>query len=225
MQSELCKTSSATIVVKLGGSLYDLPDLRERLSVFLNQLPQGRIVIVPGGGATADVVREWDRVHRLGEETAHWLALRSLTFNAYWLQEMLSGAIVSAVIEQDYLEDSNQEDRSRWVLLDAFRFAQGDEGRPGALPHIWDATSDSVAARVAVVVRATGLILLKSVTIPEEMEWNRVSEKGFVDPVFPNILQQVTWPMSVQAVNFRDWQLGQRNEFDRLSDELSAAKS
>jgi len=63
-----------------------------RLAHWLAQLDSPKVVLVPGGGATADVVRAWDRQHRLGEETAHWLALRSMTFNAHFLKAILPGA-------------------------------------------------------------------------------------------------------------------------------------
>ena len=54
-------------VVKVGGSLYDLPDLHLRLQPWLSQAKTTDIILVPGGGATADVIRDFDRVHHLGE--------------------------------------------------------------------------------------------------------------------------------------------------------------
>ena len=45
------------IVVKVGGSLYDLPDLGPRLRRFLDGLDDPDRLVVPGGGAAADVVR------------------------------------------------------------------------------------------------------------------------------------------------------------------------
>src|SRR5262245_62868008 len=111
-------------VVKVGGSLFDLPDLGPRLRRWLGQLPAGEVLLVPGGGATADVVRAFDRVHHLGEEAAHWLALRAMSVNAALLESLAPGVPV----------------------LDALAFARDDEGRPGRLPHCWAVTSDSVAA-------------------------------------------------------------------------------
>ena len=74
---------SSVVVVKVGGSLYDLPDLGSRLRAWLTEQCAGDdVVLVPGGGGTADVIRHFDRVHGLGEETSHWLALRALTLNA-----------------------------------------------------------------------------------------------------------------------------------------------
>src|SRR5271166_3401866 len=69
------------IVVKVGGSLFSMPDLAQRLRRWLAQAGP-RILLVPGGGAAADVVREFDKCHSLGEEASHWLALWSLRLNA-----------------------------------------------------------------------------------------------------------------------------------------------
>src|SRR5437016_6173909 len=76
-------------VLKVGGSLYGLPDLPARLRKLLADLNTERVVLFPGGGAAADAVRELDRMHRLGEDAAHWLALRALTVNAYFLNRIL----------------------------------------------------------------------------------------------------------------------------------------
>src|SRR5262245_62169186 len=83
------KAGAGLAVVKVGGSLYDLPDLGRRLAAWLETLTASRILLVPGGGATADVVREFDRCHGLGETTGHELALRSLTLNAWFLAVLL----------------------------------------------------------------------------------------------------------------------------------------
>src|SRR5207248_9110984 len=60
-----------TLVVKVGGSLYDLPDLADRLRRWLSALAAPRVLLVPGGGPTADVIRTFDQRHRLGEEASH----------------------------------------------------------------------------------------------------------------------------------------------------------
>src|SRR6516164_6648499 len=70
------------ITIKIGGSLFDLPRLGERLSTFLLELSPHLPVLVAGGGAIADHVREMDTRQGLGDEKAHWLALRAVTLNA-----------------------------------------------------------------------------------------------------------------------------------------------
>ena len=83
---------SSLLVVKVGGSLYDLPDLGRRLRRFLASLDTDNRLIVPGGGPTADVIRAFDHDHRLGPQTSHWLALRACALNAHFLALLLPGA-------------------------------------------------------------------------------------------------------------------------------------
>ena len=186
------------VVVKVGGSLFDLPGLGPRLERWLEGWG-GDVILVPGGGVAADVVRAFDRRHGLGEEAAHWLALRALSLNAH----LLAGLLPSALVVDD-LEDC----RRAWqaglaAVLDPHAFARADEGRPGCLPHRWDVTSDSLAARVAVVAGARSLVLLKSVTVPDGVDWDEAGRLGLVDPLFADVLRQARPGPEVCAVNFR----------------------
>src|SRR5437870_4383113 len=80
------------VIVKVGGSLYELPDLRERLRAWIAQIGAARVLLVPGGGMTAEAIRAFDRVHQLGEEASHWLAIRTLSVNARFLHEFFPAA-------------------------------------------------------------------------------------------------------------------------------------
>src|ERR1700682_663065 len=154
--------SAALTVVKVGGSLFDLPDLQSRLRSWLARRQGETVLLVPGGGATADLVRDFDIWHGLGEEKAHWLALRALALNACFLASLLPSAGVVGHPCRATAEVS---------VLDPFAFAALDErSHPDScLPHTWAATSDAVAARAAVVGGAVRLILLKSVAVPQGM--------------------------------------------------------
>src|SRR4051794_23292214 len=81
--------SSKKAVVKVGGSLFARADLGGRLRGLLQSLGIETVLLFPGGGGTADAVRSLDQVHGLGDEAAHWLALRTLTVNAHFLNSML----------------------------------------------------------------------------------------------------------------------------------------
>jgi aspartokinase-like uncharacterized kinase len=195
--------AGAISVVKVGGSLYDLPDLGARLQDWLavERASGWEVVLVPGGGATADLVRALDRQHGLGEERSHWLALRALTFNAHFLASLLS----SACVTDDPLGCGGLREQGRIPILDIHEFARADDGREGRLPHCWAATSDSFAARVAVVMGARSLVLLKSTTIPEGVDWTDASCRGWVDGMFAEVLRQATADLCVSAVNLRSW--------------------
>jgi aspartokinase-like uncharacterized kinase len=186
------------IVVKVGGSLFDLAGLGPRLAAWLAARDDRHALLVPGGGPTADVVRRLDRTHGLGEERCHWLALRALTLNAHALAELLPAARVVAG-----LDGAAAAWRAGGVaVLDAHAFLLADEGRPGALPHSWDVTSDAVAARVAVVAGARGLVLLKSTDVPEGIGWDEAARRGLVDKMMADVLRAAPG-LSVWAVNFR----------------------
>ncbi len=190
------------IIVKVGGSLFDLPDLGPRLAAWLAALPGGGVVFVPGGGAAADLVRTMDRIHGLDEERSHWLALRTLSLTAHLLADLLAPFFPVVVLDKPH-PDLSAEPEHLFPILDLFAFARTDEGRPGRLPHRWDVTSDSLAARLAVVLKAPELILLKSVTLPPGMDWAQASRQGIVDGYFPTVVGQ---GVKARVVNLREWQ-------------------
>jgi aspartokinase-like uncharacterized kinase len=182
-------------VVKVGGSLLDLPGLGPALQEWSAGLAARSVILVPGGGATADVIRELDRVHALGDTKAHWLALRALTLNAHLLAALLPN---SPVIE------SPNEFTSRVAVIDPHAFCSMDErddaGR--TLAHSWSVTSDSIAAKIAVATQAQELILLKSVSIPTGVGWTEASRCGFVDQAFAATIESAP-NLRVRAINFR----------------------
>jgi len=184
-----------TQIVKIGGSLYDLPDLKTRLLGWLAQQSTKRIVLVPGGGAAADVIRVLDKKHGLGDEAAHWLALRMVQVNGWFLKVLLPHAEIIA----------SPDEAIPLGILNAYAFARADEHRPGHLPHIWDATSDSLAVRVAVAARADELVLLKSASWNND-DWPAAARAGVVDPCFPEAIRQAAG-LAVRVVNLRADQL------------------
>ena len=166
------------IVAKVGGSLYDWPALGPTLTEWLSDQPEP-VLLVPGGGAAADAVRTWDRVHSLGEEEAHWLAIRSLTLAAHFLHRLLPALpVVEAAIPG---------------ILDPYSYFRTQSGPP----HTWSVTSDSLALWVAIHAEASKLVLLKSADAPLG-DW---SDAGYVDAHFAVLLMGAK--MHVDAVNLR----------------------
>jgi 5-(aminomethyl)-3-furanmethanol phosphate kinase len=197
------------VVIKLGGSLYDQPDLGQRLGRWLETRSLAKPIFVPGGGPFADVVRDLDSTHALGEERAHWLALASLSVAARFVAALLPRAVVVSGLEHCLPHWQAGE----IPVLDPHSFAQADEQQPDCLPHSWNTTSDALAARVAVVSGASRLILLKSVNLSHGMDWVEAAPHGFVDPVFPEVIRP---PLAVEWLNFRKWR-------DRAGEQLCKA--
>jgi aspartokinase-like uncharacterized kinase len=189
------------VVVKVGGSLYDWAELGPRLRQFLETLRRESVVLVPGGGPFADVIRDLDRIHGLGDVAAHWLALQSQTSAAQFLAQLVPGARIIEALNPA----RNHWMRGRVTILNMLRFARGDESRVDHLPHTWAATSDSLAARVARIAGAARLILLKSATLPEGMDWNAAAASGYVDEFFPGAIAAAAFP--VEAINLRRYNI------------------
>lgn len=190
-------------VVKVGGSLYQLPDLATRLRQWLAAEANGGngVLLIPGGGAAADAVRQLDRRHGLGEEKSHWLALGALTLNAHFLAALLR----SAEVIENVRHSVRSWSKGHIPILDVHEFARRDEASADRLPHCWAASSDAFAARIACVVQPRHLVLLKSTTIPAGIEWGEASRLGLVDTIFAEVLRHAPREMRVRAVNLRTW--------------------
>ncbi|MCI0642073.1 MAG: hypothetical protein L0Y70_23595 [Gemmataceae bacterium] len=183
------------IIVKVGGSLFDLSRLGDRLRVFIGGLgPRG--LLFPGGGPAADAFRALDRAQGLGEEASHWLAIRALAINAQFLRALLA--------ELPVLEWPRAGEWPGWAIAEPLSFALADEEHADHLPHTWDVTSDSLALRLAQVVGAAELVLLKSVSAPEKADWRQLSQAGVVDGHFPQLLERKRSPR-VRVLNFREF--------------------
>jgi aspartokinase-like uncharacterized kinase len=177
------RDESSIAVYKIGGSLFDLPDLFDRLTA-LFQVEQTRPLVVAGGGGAADLVREWDRLHRLGESRSHRLAIQSLSLGAAFLADGLDGRVVADRESAQAAWSANQI-----PFLDVAVFLE-NEVTAGAepLPASWDVTSDSIAAWIAERWPAR-LVLVKS-TSPES------ALDRYVDPYFAVAcarLERVEW--------------------------------
>lgn len=182
-----------TVVFKLGGSLLTLPDLSEKLRLAVNQRSDESCLIVVGGGASADLVREWSRVHELDDETAHWLAISSLDLNRRLIEAMLGWPTVADRVEAELQWSRHRSPQ----LLNLDQFLKNEESKSSEwLPHTWNVTSDSLTAWTAIRWPACELILLKSVPCPSRLTVQQASVHGFVDPWFGNLttrIERVSW--------------------------------
>jgi aspartokinase-like uncharacterized kinase len=173
-------------VVKVGGSLFDHPALGPGLRQWLGE-QRATCLLVPGGGAAADVVRTYHRTHHLREEASHWLAIQMMSVNA----ELLEAIIARAA-----------------KVVDACQFCRRDEGNVGSLSHDWRVTSDAIAARIAETENASKLILLKSVDETEGISWAEAADRGLVDRAFGEVVERAG--LDVEWINFRKYLDGLR---------------
>lgn len=179
------------VVIKIGGSLLNLPDLAERLNHRIRLLQGLQSIVVVGGGRCADQIRDHDRWSSFcGSEdlvVGHWLAVRAMVFNSYMIEAMLPGAEVSGPKGVETLLAD-----SKTVILEPYEFLSGEADSPrGAMPTSWDVTSDSIALRVARAFRADQLILLKSRDCSRVLMPSEAAELGIVDAYFPIEFQKI----------------------------------
>jgi aspartokinase-like uncharacterized kinase len=186
------------VVYKLGGSLLTLSDLDRRVTSLLQQsvplAPQSAIgrsldrAILVGGGQAADVVRSWDRRHKLGPERSHELALAAMGFNARLVRSLLSD---SELVPRRVLVRKACA-RGAIAVLDPAAVLEEAERTPlGRLPRSWDVTSDSIAAFLAIKWRAAALVLIKSTTMPKGKSPATAVRKGAVDRYFPPLAERI----------------------------------
>src|SRR4051794_38943363 len=92
-------TQPRPTVIKVGGSLLEWPELPRRLAGFLNDRRAGDLstshcILIAGGGTIVNQIRTLDRIHGLGDERAHRLAIHALDLSARILASLLPGSVV-----------------------------------------------------------------------------------------------------------------------------------
>ncbi len=129
-------------VIKIGGSLAEDP---ERLRVLCAKLSEFAkkyaIVVVPGGGRFADVVRDFDKRFTLSSVVSHRMAILGMDQFGLLLSQIIPNSCATYL-----LGDAKQLSEIRIVpifLPSRLMF------REDPLENSWDVTSDSIAAYVA----------------------------------------------------------------------------
>jgi aspartokinase-like uncharacterized kinase len=192
-------------VIKVGGSLGQnrkLADLMLRLSALG---PIHGMLVVPGGGAFSNAIREYDRRFGLDSDTSHWMAILAMDQFGH----LLSSLIPDSELVQGLADARKALAAGRVpVLLTYNLLFQTDE-----LPRSWDVTGDSISAWVAGLSGAQQLVLLKSVDglfsddprshagveLLEKLDLNQLILCKGVDRYFASILKK--YRLDVWIVN------------------------
>src|SRR6266571_3110112 len=169
------------VVIKIGGSLgrgRSLPRLLARVSRLARHR---RLLVVPGGGLFADLVRGEQARHRLAEPSAHRMALRAM--DQYGL--LLSALCPGARPVDDLALARRVAAGGRVPVLLASAIVE----RERRLERSFRLTSDSIAAFLARRVRADRLVLLKACAGEAgpvaRSRLRRLARRGVVDRLFP----------------------------------------
>jgi aspartokinase-like uncharacterized kinase len=187
-------------IVKVGGSLFDLPDLGDRLRQWLSRQPPAHHVLLAGGGSLVDEVRRWHALRPLDEATAHWMCVDLLTVSSHLLHARLPEI---PLIEDDRLLCQRVGEQDCTIFVPATWMRYGEPKLPGTpLPQTWEVTSDSITARLAITLGAAELVLMKPVLPVEGLDEGipAFSAAGYVDPMLARMAGELP---SVRLVNLR----------------------
>lgn len=166
------------LVVKVGGSLAE----SGRLAATLDQIANARrpVVVVAGGGAFADKVRDLQHALKFDDATAHRLAMLGM----HQMAEVFvtTNARLRIADSLDAIADVLRAgDSPVWVPLPTLQ-------RDATIPADWSITSDGISARLAELLGGAPLALLKSCDVPQAITADALAEDGIVDAAFPGIV-------------------------------------
>ena len=116
--------------LKLGGSLFNsAPAILKGITDI-----GADVLIVPGGGPFADLVRDIDTEYGLSPDAAHWMAILAMDQYAYYLHDKTGIEATPLLVRKKGVR----------ILLPYEVLQRQDE-----LPHSWDVTADTIAAWAA----------------------------------------------------------------------------
>lgn len=176
------------MVVKVGGSL--LSDAGQVMSV----LRQYNVLIVPGGGVFADIVRRVYSSHDLSEEAAHKMAVLAMHQYGFYLSD-ISGVALTKKIEIK---------RGPRIILPLEIVEQSN------LPSSWDIASDTIACYIAKSAGKSSFIKLTDVqgiikggeVITDVPAGKLLNTTTCLDKSLPAYLQ--TWKMDCRVLSGRE---------------------
>lgn len=175
-------------VIKIGGSLAGDTVLADWLEE-LDALGGGRVVIVPGGSAYADVARRAQAEWQVNDVVAHNMAILGMCQYAFLLQGLCPELVLAA--NERELERAVHSGRvALWMPLEMLR------REPDELTT-WDVTSDSLSLWLANRLNAERVILVKSCPVPSDGNWHDLTAAGIVDRAFPALAADAAYPIHV----------------------------
>jgi aspartokinase-like uncharacterized kinase len=143
-------------VIKVGGSLAEAHTVLRALCTKLGELAKNyALMVVPGGGRFADVVRDLDQRFNLSSVVSHRMAILGMDQFGLLLSDFVPD---SCVIRRLEAIKGAWEVKNVPIFLPSRLMFQEDP-----LENSWDVTSDSIAAYVAWRLHAGKLVLVTDV--------------------------------------------------------------
>ncbi len=176
-------------VIKLGGSLIGSPDLDGWLAAISEIGEQNRVVIVPGGGVFADVVRSAQGDLKIDDSVAHHMALQGMRqFGLALAARIKPWCTVCLRCVPAIQADLARSGVCIWDPCDPYL-----DG--ASLPKDWRVTSDSLSLWLCGELHDSRLILVKSTT-PRSLtaDLSSLAASNFIDAYFPMLRVAINRP-------------------------------
>ena len=170
------------LVVKFGGSSIASTDLPKWVEAI--EKSRRALVIVPGGGPFAKLVRQYQTRIGYDDAAAHRMAILGMEQFGHALVSL--GTRLRAAATIDAIAAAHAEGLIP-VWMPAKLVIRADE-----IEHSWSTTSDSLAAWLAARMDAASLCLIKQIDLPPDSTIEAVSAAGVVDPSFATLLHTAT---------------------------------
>jgi aspartokinase-like uncharacterized kinase len=183
----MCEQDRTVIrVIKVGGSLFDLVDLPDRIRGWLAAQPADHNVLLVGGGPLAEQIRSWNRMSTLADAAAHWMCVDLLAVTAQLLNARLPEL---TIVDEECTLRERLSAAGTTIFSPASWLRNGERHAAGLrLPWNWDVTSDSISGRLAITLGADELVVLKS-SLPRDStgKLGELAAAGFVDQFLPKM--------------------------------------
>lgn len=167
-------------VIKIGGSLYNTPELKKWLELLYKAAQYQHIIVVPGGGPYADTVRSTQTQSHFSEHHAHHMALLAMAQYGLLLHSFVTQSELFYFPSDEAI--TKQNGLSIWLPNEQLLTVK-------AIERSWSVTSDSLALWLAQQLNADQLCLIKRVRA-RASSIKDLSEAGIVDEKFADFYQQ-----------------------------------
>ena len=175
-------------IVKLGGSLTTSPMLPAWLDL-LAQCGGGRVTVVCGGGSFADEVRRAQAHWKIGDLSAHNMAVLAMAQTAH-LMHGLNPALQLTRSKADIRRVLHNGRTALWLPFELQR------DQPDTNTN-WEVTSDSIALDLARRMNAERLVVVKSCEIDPKASLAALAEAGVLDRRFEAMADGAAFPINI----------------------------
>lgn len=143
-------------VVKVGGSLALYPEKLGALCAKLSEIStKHKLIVVPGGGEFADLVRDLDKRYNLSRKASHRMAILGMDQYGFLLSNLMPRSCVVNQLES--VQKVFDSGRLPVFLPSNLLLSEA------SLENSWDVTSDSIAVYIAGQVHASKVLLVTDV--------------------------------------------------------------